>query len=359
MYGDSRWKTGNILNTDKFQRLQIGYAMGPRRLSLKPALTLCLIIGLALITASPPAFAYNWPSRPVRIIVPFGAGGAGDTLARIVAQHLSETLGQPFVVEDRPGAGGIVGTQQLIAAPADGYTIGISNLSTLSLIPVINPEATYNPLADLKHIAFVGGSPVVLAANPATHARSLDEFIAYANAPGHAFTFSSSGMGSDGHLMGIAIAADLHVKPEHVPYKSTAEALTDVVAGQVPFSTSTLSSTSAFLHANSLIGIAVTSSQRVPEFPDLPTFKELGHPQLLDDTWFGFSGPANLPDDIVSKLNAAVVAAIALPDVQDRFQHNGFLAQPMNPKEFTEFVSAENIKWKSVIERAGLAGKPQ
>jgi tripartite-type tricarboxylate transporter receptor subunit TctC len=306
-----------------------------------------------------PARADEWPSHPVRIIVPFGAGGAGDTLARVVAQHLSESLGQPFIVEDRPGAGGILGTQQIVSADPDGYTIGITNLSTLSLIPVINPAATYNPLGDFKHIAYIGGSPVVLAATQATHAKTLPDFIAYANAPGHAFTFSSSGIGSDGHLMGVAIATALDVKPEHVPYKSTAEALTDVVAGTVPFSTSTLSSTSGFLHANTLIGIAVTAPARIADFPDLPTFKELGHPELLDNTWFAFSGPAKMPDDIVAKLNKATVAAIALPDVQERFRHDGFLWQAMTPQEFTVFVTAENAKWKAVIEKAGLAGKPQ
>ena len=301
----------------------------------------------------------TWPSHPVRIVVPFGAGGAGDTLARIVAQHLSESLGQAFVVEDRPGAGGIVGTQQIATAPPDGYTIGITNLSTMSLIPVINPEATYKPLGDFKHIAYIGGTPVVLAATQATHAKTLADFIAYAKAPGHAFTFSSSGVGSDGHLMGVAIATALNVKPEHVPYKSTAEALTDVVSGQVPFSTSTLSSTSGFLHANTLIGIAVTTPERVPDFPNLPTFKELGHPELIDNTWFGFSGPAKLPDEIALKLNRAVVAAIALPDVHERFRQNGFLAQPMTAKEFTDFVASEDAKWKDVIDHAGLAGKPQ
>jgi hypothetical protein len=169
------------------------------------------------------ARADEWPSHAIRIIVPFGAGGAGDTLARIVAQHLSETFGQPFVVEDRPGAGGIVGTQQIVTAAPDGYTIGITNLSTLSLIPVINPEATYNPLRDLKHIGYIGGSPVVLAANVATHATNLHDVVAYASAPGHGFTFSWSGVGSDGDLMGVAIATALNVKPQHVPYKSTAE----------------------------------------------------------------------------------------------------------------------------------------
>jgi tripartite-type tricarboxylate transporter receptor subunit TctC len=311
-----------------------------------------LLAGLTLSSFSLRGRADDWPSHAIRIIVPFGAGGAGDTLARIVAQHLSENLGQPFVVEDRPGAGGIVGTQQIVAAAPDGYTIGIT------LIPVINPEATYKPLDDLKHIAYIGGSPVVLAAHEATHAKTLDDVVIYASAPGHAFTFSSSGVGSDGHLMGVAIATALNLKPEHVPYKSTAEALTDVVAGHVPFSTSTLSSTSGFLHGNTLLGIAVTSSERVPDFPDLPTFMELGHPQLLDNTWFAFSGPAALPDEVVTKLNKAVVAAIALPGVQERFQRDGFLAQPMNPKEFSNFIAAENAKWATVIKHAGLAAKP-
>jgi tripartite-type tricarboxylate transporter receptor subunit TctC len=315
--------------------------------------------GLATPTSSVQGSADEWPSRAIRVIVPFGAGGAGDTLARIVAQHLSESLGQPFVVEDRPGAGGILGTQQIISAAPDGYTIGITNLSTLSLIPVINPEATYKPLRDLKHIAYIAGSPVVLAANTATRAKSLHDVVAYSNTLGHAFTFSSSGVGSDGHLMGVAIATALNLKPEHVPYKSTAEALTDVVAGHVPFSTSTLSSTSGFLQANTLFGIAVTSPERVSDFPNLPTFRELGHADLLDNTWFAFSGPAELSDGIVIKLNKAVVAAVALQDVQERFQRNGFLPRPMNPKEFTNFVAAENAKWKAVIEHAGLAANRQ
>jgi tripartite-type tricarboxylate transporter receptor subunit TctC len=314
---------------------------------------------LALMFVTARANAEEWPVRPVRIIVPFGAGGSGDTLARIVAQHLSESLGQPFIVEDRPGAGGIVGTQQFLAAPADGYTIGETNLSTLSLVPVINPEATYNPIRDFKHISYIGGTPVVLAANPATGAKTLQDFISYANAPGHAFTFASSGVGSDGHLMGEAIAAALKVKSEHVPYKATAEALIDIVGGQVPFSTFTLSSTAPFLHAHSLNGIAVTSLDRLPDFPDLPTFKELNHPELVDTTWFSFSGPAKLSDDIVAKLNKSVAAAVAMPDVQARFRRDGFIAQQMTPTEFTSFVAAENAKWKAVIEDAGLAAKPR
>lgn len=324
---------------------------------IRDLITKALMIFAMLVFGILAAQAEDWPTRPVRIIVPFGAGGSGDTLARIVAQHLSEILGQPFVVEDRPGAGGIVGTEQFLAAPPDGYTIGETNLSTMSLVPVINPEATYHPIGDFRHIAYIGGSPVVLAANPTSGVKTLQDFIAYANTPGHAFTFASSGVGSDGHLMGEAIAAALKVKPEHVPYKATAEALTDVVAGHVPFSTFTLSSTAAFLRAGALNGIAVTSVERVADFPDLPTFKELNHPELVDNTWFSLSGPAKLADDVVEKLNKSVAAAVAMPDVQERFRRDGFIAQQMSPAEFSHFVAAENAKWKVVIERAGLAGK--
>ena len=317
----------------------------------------CFFIGMALLGDLSQAAAQDWPNRPVRIIVPFAAGGSGDTLARVVAQHLSASLQQQFIVENRPGAGGMIGTQQFVTAPPDGYTIGMTNLSTMSLIPVINAETTYNPIGDFKHIAYIGGSPVVLAANPGTSVRTLPGFIDFTKQPGKAFSFASSGVGSDGHLVGEAIAAALKVKSEHVPYKATAQALTDIVAGHVPFSTFTLSSTATFLRANSLNGIAVTSPERLADFPNLPTFKELNYPELVGTTWFSLSGPAKMPDDIVNKLNRAVAEAVATADVRARFRRDGFIAQPMSPADFTTFIAIENARWKAVVERAGLAGK--
>jgi tripartite-type tricarboxylate transporter receptor subunit TctC len=317
----------------------------------------CLVAGLVMLLAASATFAQQeWPNRPVQIMVPFAAGGSGDVLARVVAQHLTKSLKQQFVVENRPGGGGIIGTRQFLAQAADGYTIGMSSLSTLSLVPVINSNAGYDPDHDFVHIAYIGGSPVVLAAGPQTRVQTLADFIVYASTPGNSFTFASSGVGSDGQLWGELIAASTGVKAEHVPYKATAQALSDLVAGHVPFSTFTLSSTSPFLHAKSLRGLAVTAAERMPEFPEVPTFKELGYDGLVGTTWFALSGPLRIPEDIVDKINEAVVAAVATPEIVARFRRDGFMAQPMNAAEFAQFVAAENIKWKSLIERVGLMG---
>jgi tripartite-type tricarboxylate transporter receptor subunit TctC len=316
----------------------------------------CLIAGLSLLSTRGSLAQQDWPNRPVQIIVPFAAGGSGDILARVVAQYLTSSLRQQFVVENRPGGGGIIGTKQFLAQPADGYTIGMGSLSTLSLVPIINSNAGYDPDNDFVHIAYIGGSPVVLAANPQTGVKTLPEFISYANTPGKSFTFASSGVGSDGQLWGELIASSTRVKAEHVPYKATAQALSDLVAGHVQFSTFTLSSTSPFLHAKSLNGIAVTAPERMSDFPDLLTFKELGKSDLVGTTWFALSGPLGMPKDIVNKINRTVQAAVATAEVQARFRRDGIIAQPMNAGEFTEFVASENVRWKSLIEHVGLAG---
>jgi tripartite-type tricarboxylate transporter receptor subunit TctC len=317
----------------------------------------CVFAGFSLLLATSTALAQSdWPNRPVQIIVPFAAGGSGDVLARVVAQHLTSSLKQQFVVENRPGGGGILGTKQFLAQPPDGYSIGMSSLSTMSLVAIINANAGYDPDRDFAHIAYVGGSPVVLAANPKTGVRTLGQFISYANTPGKSFTFASSGVGSDGQLWGECIASSTRVKPEHVPYKATAQALYDLVAGHVPFSTFTLSSTSSFLHAKSLNGIAVTAPERMSDFPDLPTFRELGKPELVGTTWFALSGPLGISKDIINKINHTIQSAVATPEVQARFRRDGIIAQRMNADEFTEFVVSENIRRKSLIERVGLVG---
>jgi tripartite-type tricarboxylate transporter receptor subunit TctC len=319
-----------------------------------------LLAALLCIAAAAPASAETWPDRPVKIIVPFGAGGSGDTLARVVAEHLSVTFKQQFVVENRTGAGGAIGAAAIASAAPDGTTIGITNLSTLALVPAINTAVSYHPVDGFTHIAYVAGAPVALAATPSSGINTLKDFVGAAGkakTAGKPLTFASSGVGSDGHLMGVAIALATATELEHVPYRSTSQALTDVVAGHVALCTFTLSSTAQFLRGGQLNGVAVTSPERMPDQPELPTFKELGYPQLVGTTWFSLSGPPNFPADIADKLNAEVARIVALPDVQARLRRDGFITQPMSRDAFTKFVGDEAARWKPLVEKAGLAGK--
>jgi tripartite-type tricarboxylate transporter receptor subunit TctC len=315
---------------------------------------------LLLAATALPAASQGWPDRPVKIIVPFGAGGSGDTLARVVAEHLSATFKQQFVVENRTGAGGAIGTAAIASAAPDGYTIGITNLSTLALVPAINTAVSYHPVDDFTHIAYVAGAPVALAATPSSGIKTLKDFTdaaAKAKEAGKPLTFASSGVGSDGHLMGVAIALATGTELEHVPYRSTSQALTDVVAGHVALCTFTLSSTAQFLRGGQLSGVAVTSPDRMHDQPELPTFKELGYPQLVGTTWFSLSGPPKLAPEIVTKINAEVARIVALPDVQARFRRDGFIAEPMSPAAFSKYVGEEVARWQPLVEKAGLAGK--
>ncbi|MDP2358231.1 MAG: tripartite tricarboxylate transporter substrate binding protein [Beijerinckiaceae bacterium] len=312
-----------------------------------------LIAGLCLL-APLPAFAQaDWPNRPVKLIVPFGAGGSSDVLARIVAEQLGKTFKQQFVVENRPGAGGTIGVTQIANAEPDGYTIGVTNLSTLALAPFINQSVTYDPMKSLTHIAYVGGAPVLLSAAIKTGVKTIPEFIAYTKAK--SFTFVSSGVGSDGHLMGQAIALAMGLKIEHVPYSQTAQALGDLVAGHVPFSTFTLSSTSQFLRSNQVYGVAVTTPERLPDYANVPTFSEAGYPALIGTTWFSISGPAKMPKEISERLNKEILAAVMRPETVERYRRDGFIANTLSATDFTKFVADEILRWKPVIEAAGLA----
>ncbi len=267
----------------------------PRRTTWEDVMKTLAVSLLAAILAGPLAHAQDWPSRPVRLIAPFGVGGTADIVARLVADHLSVVFKQQFVVENRPGAGGAIGALAIARAERDGYTLGVTNVTTMSLVPVINPKTAYNPLTDFTHIAYIAGAPVVLAVHPSTNVKTLAEFVDYGRKAGKPLTFASAGVGSDGHVMGEAIAAALGVKVEHVPYRGTSQGLTDAVGGHIVFTTFTSASTASFLRAGTLQAVAVTSAQRLPDYPDVPTFNELGFPSLVSSTWYALAGPPGLP----------------------------------------------------------------
>ena len=312
---------------------------------------------LALLACAVAARAEDWPVRPVRIVNTFAAGGAADILARTVADHLSGVFGQQFFVETRAGAGGAIGVQSVVNAPPDGYNFVITNVSLLALVPVSNPRLGFDPLRDLTNIAYIAGSPVVFSVNPASGVRTLADFVARAKQSDKPLTYSSSGVGSMGQLVAEYFAQKADIRIEHVPYKGASQGLTDLVGGHIAFSSQTVSSTAGQLHAGTLIGVAQTGKERMPDFPTVPTFNELGYPDLIGTTWFSLSGPAGLPADIVAKVNREVVRAMTKPEAQQRLREGGLVADAMTVEEFNKLIAAETARWKPVIEKAGLVGK--
>jgi tripartite-type tricarboxylate transporter receptor subunit TctC len=319
------------------------------------ALAALAIAGASLVATA--AAAQDWPSRPVRIVNPFPGAGASDTLARMLADHFSTVFKQSFYVETRAGAGGTIGVKSIADSPPDGHNFVISTISLLAIQPTANPKLAYAPLRDLTNIAYVAGTPIVFCVNPSLGVKTLDEFLAHARKSAKPLTYSSSGVGTMGHLVAESFAQKANVKFEHVPYKGAAQGLTDLAGGHIVFSAQTMSSSAGLIQGGSLKAIVTTAHTRLPDYPDLPTFKEAGHPDMSSTTWFSLSGPANLPNDIVEKVNREAARALAQPQVRQTLRTQGFITETMSPAEFKAFIAAEIARWKPVIEAAGLVAK--
>jgi tripartite-type tricarboxylate transporter receptor subunit TctC len=315
------------------------------------------LILVAATCATLPAAAQTWPSHPVRIVNTFAAGGAADVLARTVAEGLGTTFGQPFYVETRAGAAGAIGVQAVAATPPDGYNFVITNVSILVLAPISNPRLGYAPLRDLTNIAYIAGSPVVFSVNPASGIKTLDQFIANAKKAGKPLPYSSSGVGSMGQLLTESFAQQAGIAVEHVPYKGAAQGLLDLIGGHIAFGAQTVGSTSGQLRAGALTGIAQSAGARLADFPGIPTFKELGYPDLVSTTWFSLSGPAGLPPDIVQKVNRAIADTMGRPQTQQRMREEGMVTETLSPTEFRQLIESETTRWRPVLERAGLIEK--
>jgi tripartite-type tricarboxylate transporter receptor subunit TctC len=303
-----------------------------------------------------PASAQAWPNKPVRIVNTFAPGGAADFLCRTVADGMAAAFGQPFFVETHAGAAGQIGIQAVINTPPDGYNFVLTNITMLVFAPITNPKLGYDPHKNLTNIAYIGGSPIVLTVNAKSSIKTLDDFIA-AGKGGKPLTYSSSGVGSNGHLFAESLAQKFNIKVEHVPYKGAAQGLMDLVGGHIAFAAQSLTSSAGQIRGGTLRPIAQTANVRMTDFPDIPTLKELGYPELSTNTWFSLSGPAGLPPDIVQKVNREIAKTMAKPEMQQRMRQEGMITEALSAEDFKKLIDRETQLWRPVIEKAGLIEK--
>src|SRR5262245_8754038 len=305
--------------------------------------------GIALCSVAAP-YAADWPAKPVRIVSPFAPGGTSDTLARLLAGELGERFGQIFFVENRGGAGGLIGSAAVAAAEPDGGTFLISSIGTHVTSPVTSPNPAYDPLRNFTHIAYLGGPPNVIVVHPSLGVTTFQELLAAAK--------RDTVTGTIGHLVPELLARKENLKLTHLSYKGAGQAMTDLVGGHVKLGSVTWTAALGQIRAGTVLPLAVSSARPMPDFPGVPTMTALGYPDLAATTWFGFSGPAGLPPEMVARLNAEIVAALATPALRTRLAGEGIETEKMSPDEFTRFVASEIVKWtpiaKSVAEQ-GLA----
>ncbi|HEY2337562.1 MAG TPA: tripartite tricarboxylate transporter substrate binding protein [Burkholderiales bacterium] len=306
----------------------------------------------ALLLCSQAAWA-QYPTRSIRLIVPFPPAGATDIVGRIVAQKLSERLGQSVVVENRPGAGGTLGSDVVAKSAPDGYTILIATTSTHSIGPVLQ-KLPYDPIKDFAAITQVANIPNVLVVSPKLPVKTLQEFIALARSQPGKLNYSSSGIGTVIHLEGELFKLLAKVDLVHVPYKGTALALPDLANGNVAMMVDNMASALPNIHSGNVRPLAVEASKRSPLLPEVPTFAEAGMPEFDLPVWFGMFAPADTPREIVERLQREVVAGLAAPDVRERFRAVG--AEPVGntPAEFVERIRRDAARWSEVIKAANV-----
>ncbi|MGZ8231141.1 MAG: Bug family tripartite tricarboxylate transporter substrate binding protein [Burkholderiales bacterium] len=298
--------------------------------------------------------AEAYPTKPVRMVLPGPPGGGADLLARILGQKLTESLGRTIIIDNRPGAGGLLGMDIAAKASPDGYTIVMGNSGPNAVIPVMR-STPYHPVRDLTPVSLVASTVNLLVVHPSTPAKSVSELVQYARSRPAELTFASGGNGQASHLAGELFKLNAKIAVLHVPYKGSGPAVTDLLAGRVGFMFANIPSVMPHANAGKLRVLAVTSAKRSKLLPQLPTMSESGLPGYESVQWYGVLGPAAMPQPIVARLNTAIVNAVQAPDVQEQLSKNGFDAIGSTPREFAAYIRAELDKWRKVVVAAKIA----
>jgi len=307
---------------------------------------------MVLFTVGSSAFAQDYPSKPIRFIVVFSPGGSTDILGRAIGQKLSESWSQPVVIDNRPGGGGVIGTEMAAKAEPDGYTILMVSASH-AFNPSIYSKLPYDSIKDFVPVTNAAYVPNVILVHPSVPAKSLQELIALAKAKPGELNFSSAGKGSAIHLATELFMMMTGIKMTHIPYKGGGQAVVDLMGGQVHLMFANLASSYSYVKSGKLRALAVTTSKRCPVYPDIPTVAEAGVPGYEFISWFGVLTPAKTPKLVVTKLNNEIVKILRKPDMMDRLQKIGMEIIADTPEQFAAFINAEMIKWAKVIKESG------
>lgn len=309
----------------------------------------------ALVLGTIAAHGQDYPTRPIQLVVAYPPGGATDIIGRLVAQVLGDRLGRPFVVENRGGASGMLGARYVANAAPDGYTIIIATATTHAVDPTLfKDDIGYDAIKDFTAISYVGFTPLVLVTNPSVPVSNVQELLAYIKSKNGDISYANGGTGSVPHMAGELFNAMAGIKVQTIPYKGDAPATNDVIGGHLPYMFAHLPVALPFIKSGQLKALGVTTKERSAFAPDIPTIAEQGLPGYEIVTWWGLFGPANMPKQIVGKLNDALRVSLNQPDIKQHFFSLGYETKPDSPEEFAAFVKAENDKWRKVIIDAGI-----
>jgi tripartite-type tricarboxylate transporter receptor subunit TctC len=311
------------------------------------------LILLACVLAIGNATAQTWPNKPVRVIVTFSPGGSSDIVARLIGAPLQAELGQPVIIDNKPGAGGTIGAQEAARAAPDGYTLLLSNSAPISISPAMQDQPRYDPVASFSHVAYIGSVANVFVVHPSVPATSLRELVGWIKAQPNPVNYGSGGIGSIGHLVGETLKKDQGLQMEHVGYKGSSPMHNDLLSGTIKLAIDTLPQNVPFIKDGKLRALAVTSPARAPMAPGVPTVLELGQKKLVAENFLGVSGPAGLPRPVVERLHGAMKKSLANPTVAQRLAELGVQGSDMTPEQFTAFVANQVKEWAQPVKDSG------
>jgi tripartite-type tricarboxylate transporter receptor subunit TctC len=321
---------------------------------LLPRLGVAVFAAALLVEHSTLAQAQDWPSKPVKIVVPSAAGGSSDTITRLAANHFQHVFKQPFIIENRAGAGNSLGASYVAKQPPDGYTLLATTPASNLTVPLVSKNVDYDPVTDFTHIVMLSGSPYAIAVNPALGVKTLAEFVARGRAATTPLTYTAANPGGLGHMGGEYFKKLAKVEMVHIAYRGGGPAVADVVAGHVPMIMLPLSTIGQHVRTGKLTLLAVTSRRRVAAFPDVPTFSELGYPDLVFSSWFGLAGPKGFPPELAERINKEARELLQTPKMKELAEQEASEILDGGPAEFTKLIADDVARWTKAIAEAGL-----